>query len=47
MIEIVYNGIVFELLIMETKPEGTGISLLDTDLEVRASLCSTRPEVSP
>ncbi|KAF8311622.1 UFD1-domain-containing protein [Clavulina sp. PMI_390] len=34
MIEIVYNSIVFELLIMEIKPEGSGISLLDTDLEV-------------
>lgn len=34
MVEIVYNGIVFEILIMEIKPEGSGISLLDIDLEV-------------
>jgi ubiquitin fusion degradation protein 1 len=34
MIEIVYNSMVFEILIMEIKPEGPGISLLDTDLEV-------------
>lgn len=33
MIEIVYNSMVFEILIMEIKPEGSGISLLDTDLE--------------
>lgn len=29
-----YNSIVFELLIMEIKPEGPGIDVLDTDLEV-------------
>ena len=34
IIEIVYNSIVFELLIMEMKPEGPGINVLDTDLEV-------------
>lgn len=34
MIEIVYNSMVFEILIMEIKPEGAGISLIDTDLEV-------------
>jgi len=34
MIEIVYNSMVFEILIMESKPEGAGISLIDTDLEV-------------
>jgi hypothetical protein len=35
MIEIVYNSMVFEILIMEIQPEGAGgISLIDTDLEV-------------
>lgn len=35
IIEIMYNKIAFEILIMEIQPEGAGISLLDTDLEVR------------
>lgn len=34
IIEIEYNMIHFELLIMETTPEGSGISVIDTDLEV-------------
>lgn len=34
IIEIMYNRIAFEILIMEIQPEGAGISLLDTDLEV-------------
>lgn len=34
IIEIEYNSIHFELLIMETNPEGSGISVIDTDLEV-------------
>ncbi|KAI5121659.1 hypothetical protein M0805_002735 [Coniferiporia weirii] len=34
IIEISYNSIVFDLLIMETQPGGGGISILDTDLEV-------------
>ncbi|KAJ3565010.1 hypothetical protein NP233_g7916 [Leucocoprinus birnbaumii] len=34
IIEIVYNSIVFGLLVMETKPGGEGISIIDTDLEV-------------
>ena len=34
MIEIVYNSMVFEILIMEIKPDGAGINLIDTDLEV-------------
>ncbi|KAF7778649.1 hypothetical protein Agabi119p4_2994 [Agaricus bisporus var. burnettii] len=34
IIEISYNSIVFGLLVMETKPGGEGISILDTDLEV-------------
>jgi ubiquitin fusion degradation protein 1 len=34
IIEISYNSIVFGLLVMETKPGGEGISVLDTDLEV-------------
>lgn len=42
MIEIVYNSMVFELLIMEIKPEGPGISLLDTDLEVPSSSFSSQ-----
>jgi ubiquitin fusion degradation protein 1 len=33
-IEISYNSIIFGLLVMETKPGGEGISILDTDLEV-------------
>lgn len=34
IIEITYNSLTFEFLIMETTPEGNGISILDTDLEV-------------
>lgn len=34
IIEIMYNSIVFEILIMETSPGGSGINVLDTDLEV-------------
>ena len=34
IIEISYNSITFNLLIMETKPAGEGIMVLDTDLEV-------------
>ena len=34
IIEITYNSLVFEFLIMETSPEGSGISVIDTDLEV-------------
>jgi ubiquitin fusion degradation protein 1 len=34
IIEIQYNSIVFGLLVMESKPGGEGISVLDTDLEV-------------
>ncbi|CAK9786868.1 unnamed protein product [Cutaneotrichosporon oleaginosum] len=34
IIEITYNSLVFEFLVMETQPEGTGISIIDTDLEV-------------
>ena len=34
IIEISYNSIIFGLLVMETKPGGEGISILDTDLEV-------------
>ncbi|PPQ71412.1 hypothetical protein CVT24_012230, partial [Panaeolus cyanescens] len=34
IIEISYNSIVFGLLVMETKPGGEGICVLDTDLEV-------------
>ncbi|KAJ7685284.1 ubiquitin fusion degradation protein UFD1-domain-containing protein [Mycena polygramma] len=34
IIEINYNSITFGLLVMETKPGGEGISVLDTDLEV-------------
>jgi ubiquitin fusion degradation protein 1 len=34
IIEISYNSIIFGLLVMETKPGGKGISVLDTDLEV-------------
>lgn len=30
-----YNSIAFEFLVMETQPEGPGISCQDTDLEVR------------
>ncbi|KAF8163390.1 ubiquitin fusion degradation protein I [Crassisporium funariophilum] len=34
IIEISYNSIIFGLLVMETKPGGEGICVLDTDLEV-------------
>jgi ubiquitin fusion degradation protein 1 len=34
IIEICYNSIVFGLLVMETKPGGEGINIIDTDLEV-------------
>lgn len=34
IIEITYNSLTFEFLVMETKPEGPGISIIDTDLEV-------------
>lgn len=34
IIEITYNSLTFEFLIMETTPEGNGISIIDTDLEV-------------
>ncbi|PPQ93277.1 hypothetical protein CVT25_015275 [Psilocybe cyanescens] len=34
IVEISYNSIVFGLLVMETKPGGEGIAVLDTDLEV-------------
>lgn len=34
IIEITYNSLTFEFLIMETQPEGPGISVIDTDLEV-------------
>ncbi|WVQ84773.1 hypothetical protein IAT38_006930 [Cryptococcus sp. DSM 104549] len=34
IIEITYNGLTFEFLIMEITPPGPGISVIDTDLEV-------------
>ena len=34
IIEITYNDLTFEFLIMTTTPEGPGISIIDTDLEV-------------
>lgn len=34
IIEITYNMLTFEFLIMLTVPEGEGISVIDTDLEV-------------
>ncbi|WWD20459.1 hypothetical protein CI109_104935 [Kwoniella shandongensis] len=34
IIEITYNSLTFEFLIMEIYPEGPGISVIDTDLEV-------------
>jgi ubiquitin fusion degradation protein 1 len=37
MIEITYNSMTFEFLIMEITPEGPGISVIDTDLEVRTA----------
>ena len=33
-IQISYNSIVFDLLIMEVSPPGSGINVVDTDLEV-------------
>jgi ubiquitin fusion degradation protein 1 len=34
IIEITYNGLTFEFLIVDTVPEGPGINIIDTDLEV-------------
>lgn len=34
MIQIVYNSIVHDLLVIEAVPGGEGISVIDTDLEV-------------
>ncbi|KAF9469156.1 ubiquitin fusion degradation protein I [Collybia nuda] len=34
IIEISYNSIIFSLLVMEAKPGGEGINIVDTDLEV-------------
>lgn len=34
IIEITYNSLTFEFLIMEVTPEGPGINIIDTDLEV-------------
>jgi ubiquitin fusion degradation protein 1 len=34
IIEITYNSLIFEFLVMDTRPEGSGISIIDTDLEV-------------
>ncbi|KAF8343994.1 ubiquitin fusion degradation protein UFD1-domain-containing protein [Cantharellus anzutake] len=50
--EIVYNSIVFELLIMEIKPDGPGINVVDTDLEVdfappKGYVEPKRPEPAP
>ncbi|KAF8586528.1 UFD1-domain-containing protein [Ramaria rubella] len=52
MIEISYNSITFQLLIMEILPEGPAISILDTDLEVdfappKGYVEPTRPEPKP
>ncbi|EIW71321.1 hypothetical protein TREMEDRAFT_67697 [Tremella mesenterica DSM 1558] len=34
IIEITYNSLIFEFAVLETQPEGSGISVIDTDLEV-------------
>jgi len=52
IIEISYNAITFEFLIMETQPAGAGINLLDTDLEVdfaapKGYVEPKRPEPAP
>ncbi|KAG7092549.1 hypothetical protein E1B28_008898 [Marasmius oreades] len=52
MIEIIYNSIRFELLLMESSPGGGGISILDTDLEVDFAppvgyIEPERPKVAP
>jgi len=38
MFSVSYNSIAFEFLVMETIPDGPGISCQDTDLEVRPFL---------
>lgn len=35
IIEISYNSMVLDFLIMDVQPAGTGISVVDTDIEVR------------
>ncbi|GJJ12602.1 hypothetical protein Clacol_006845 [Clathrus columnatus] len=52
MIEISYNSITFQILIMEILPEGPAISILDTDLEVdfappKGYVEPARPEPKP
>ncbi|KIJ41283.1 hypothetical protein M422DRAFT_60470 [Sphaerobolus stellatus SS14] len=52
MIEINYNSITFQLLIMEILPEGPAIDILDTDLEVdfaapKGYVEPPRPEPKP
>lgn len=34
VISISYNSFIYEILVMETKPNNRGISIVDTDLEV-------------
>lgn len=49
IIEISHNMMTFELLVMEIKPEGAGISILNTDLEVdfAAPVGYVEPERKP
>lgn len=52
IVEISYNSIVFGLLVMETRPGGEGITVLDTDLEVDFAppvgyVEPERPKVAP
>lgn len=52
IIEISYNCLTFEFLIMEITPEGDGIGIIDTDLEVdfappKGYVEPKRPEPAP
>lgn len=40
IITISYNDQLYEILVMEIKPEGRGISIIETDLEVPVTCLS-------
>ena len=40
IVEISYNCLTFEILILEIKPDAESIKIIDTDLEVRPVLLS-------
>lgn len=46
IISIKYNEFVYDLAVVETKPSGKGISIIETDLEVRYRiLFQTEPDI--